>query len=93
MEMKNIISSLVIKNLVISEEVIKEKMDEKRMGEIALVLAKYRIGQEGIRLNPNFKRELGNVAKATGISLDELMEFGKILVEELTEETFGKQER
>jgi len=65
-------------------------MDEKRKGEIALALLKYRIGREGIRLTPDIKRELGNVAKATGIPQDELKEFGKILIEELLEETFGK---
>ena len=65
-------------------------MDEKRKGEIAIVLLKYRMGREGIRLNPDFKRDLGNVAKETGIPQNELKEFGRILVEELLEETFGK---
>ena len=65
-------------------------MDEKRKGEIALALLKYRIGREGIRLTPDFKRELGNVANAIGIPQDELKEFGRILIEELLEETFGK---
>lgn len=65
-------------------------MDEKRKGEIALALLKYRIGREGIRLTPNTKRELGNTAKETGIPQDELKEFGRILIEELLEETFGK---
>ena len=45
---------------------------------------------EGVTFTSATKRKLGNIAKETGISLDELMEFGKILVEELTEETFGK---
>lgn len=65
-------------------------MDEKRKGEIALALLKYKIGREGIRLTPDTKRELGNVAKTIGIPLEELKEFGKILVGELLEETFGK---
>ena len=65
-------------------------MDEKRKGEIALVLLKYRMGREGIRLTPDIKRDLGNVAKETGIPQDELKEFVKIFVEELLEETFGK---
>jgi len=66
------------------------KMDEKRKGEIALALLKYRMGREGIRLTPDMKRDLGNVAKETGIPQDELKEFVKIFVEELLEETFGK---
>jgi len=65
-------------------------MDEKRKGEVALALLKYRMGQEGIRLTPYLKRDLGNIAKEAGIPLGELKEFTKIFVEELLEETFGK---
>ena len=65
-------------------------MDEKRMGEIALRLVKDYIAHEGIQFTSDTKRNLGNQAKRTGVSLDELKEFGKILIEELTEETFGK---
>jgi len=65
-------------------------MDEKRKGEIALVLLKYRMSREGIRLTPDFKRDLGNVAKETGIPQDELKEFMKIFIEELLEKIFGK---
>ncbi len=64
-------------------------MKEKRKGEIALSLLKYQISREGVRLTPDIRRELGNIAKATGIPQDELREFGKILIEELLEETFG----
>jgi len=63
-------------------------MDEKRKGEIALALLKYRMGREGIRLTPDIKRELGNVVKETGIPQNELKEFGRILIEEILEETF-----
>ena len=65
-------------------------MDEKRKGEIAMALLKHQLGREGIRLSPDLRRELGNVAKATGIPQDELKEFERILIEELLEETFGK---
>ena len=65
-------------------------MDEKRKGEIALVLLKYRMSREGIRLTPDLKRDLGNVAKETGIPQDELKEFMKISIEELLEKIFGK---
>jgi len=62
-----------------------------RISEIALAVLKYRINGKGIRLTPDIKRELvGNVAKATGIPQEELKEFGKILIEELLEETFDK---
>jgi hypothetical protein len=75
-------------DLLRNEEVIN--MDEKRKGEIALALLKYRMFREGIRFTPNIKRELGNIAKVTGIPQDELKEFGRILIKELLEETFGK---
>ncbi len=64
-------------------------MDEKRRGEIALALLKYRVGREGIRLTPDIKRDLGNVAKATGISLNELKEFVRISIREMLDEALG----
>lgn len=64
-------------------------MDEKRMGEIALALIQYRIQQEGLRLGASFGRDLGNIAKETGISIDELKEFYRFLVEETVKKTFG----
>jgi len=57
------------------------------MGEIALALTKYRLRRGDLRLQ-NMKRELGDIAKATGIPLAELKEFGKIVVGELVEEAF-----
>lgn len=63
-------------------------MDEKRMGEIAVARIRYQMRSEGFRLTPHYSRELGNIAKATGIPLDELKEFDRILVEELVEDTF-----
>ena len=65
-------------------------MDEKRKGEIALALLKYKWVREGVRLTPDIKRDLGNVAKEAGIPLDELKEFMKIFIEEFLEKTFGK---
>jgi len=57
-------------------------MEKGRRGEIALALLKYQIAHEGIRLGPDTKRELGNTAKFTKISIDELKEFSKELIEE-----------
>ena len=67
-------------------------MDEKRKGEIALALLKHRTGREGIRilLHPDIKRDLGDIAKESGIPLDELKKFAKIFIEELLEKTFGE---
>lgn len=64
-------------------------MDEKRMGEVALVLERYHLRREPVQLNLSFKRKIGNVAKETGVPVEELMEFSRILIEERIIETFG----
>jgi len=59
------------------------------MGEIALVMLKYKIAKEGIAL-AELKRELGNIAKAINIPLDELKEFSTVFYKELIEEILNK---
>lgn len=66
-------------------------MNDARKGEIALAMIKNQRKQEGLQLN-SMKRQLGNVAKQTGIPLEELMEFERLLAEQLMEETFGKKQ-
>jgi len=66
-------------------------MDEKRKSGIALAF----LSRGGIRLNPNLKRDLGDIAKETGIPQDELKECVKLfikdhLVKELLEEALGR---
>ena len=63
-------------------------MDEKRRGEIALILLKNQIkkGEFGLA---DMKRKLGNIAKETGIPLEELEEFARIIVAELLKEVLG----
>ncbi len=61
-------------------------MDEKRKGEIALILLKYRLNREGMRLGPDMKRELGNIAKTTNIPLSELKEFGRETIKEMLDD-------
>ncbi len=65
-------------------------MDEKRKGEIALKFVKYLMHKRGVHLTPSFKRELGDIAKAIGVPLEELNRFAKELVQESVEKTFGK---
>ena len=65
-------------------------MDEIRKGQIALLYLKNNVREEGVRLTPNMKRQIGNTAKAIGISVEEAMEFAEIMVRELVEETFAK---
>jgi hypothetical protein len=65
-------------------------MDEKRMQEIALVLIKAHIRERSIQLSRNeFRRELGNLAKVTGISLDELSKFFQTFIQEAVDEVFA----
>jgi len=62
-------------------------MDEKRMQEIALLLAKAWLREQKIRLDRNsFRRELGNMAKVSGISMDELVVFFRTLIQEAVDE-------
>jgi hypothetical protein len=62
-------------------------LSKERQGEIALTVLKLKFKKER-RLpdSQDFKRELGNVSKKTGISKEELTEFVILLVKELTEE-------
>lgn len=65
-------------------------MDKTRKGEIAWALLKRYMAREGIRFDSDFKRKLSDVAKETGIPLNELKEFVKMLTEEFLKETFGQ---
>ena len=60
-------------------------MEERRMEEIALALIRYKMSHDGIRINPNVKRDAGNIAKATKIPLADLYQFGKTLMVEFVE--------
>ena len=67
-------------------------MDKTRMGEIALLYIKFQLKEKGVRLNPNFKREVGKLAKDIGITLEEALEFHEKIVRGIVEEVFAKQE-
>lgn len=64
-------------------------MDLRRQGEIALMLVKHYIHKHGITLTQGDMREFGNIAKAIGVSPEELKEFTKPLVLELIKERLG----
>lgn len=68
-------------------------MDDIRKGEITLAYLKNKLREEGVRLTPNFRRQVGNTAKAIGISTEEAMEFAEGIVRELVEETFAPDKR
>ena len=65
-------------------------MDDIRKGQIALAYLKNKLREEGVRLTPNFRRQVGNTAKAIGISTEEAMEFTESIIRELVEEAFAQ---
>lgn len=69
------------------------QMSEARRGEIALKLIKLQAHEEGIRLGPSFKRRIGEEAKKLHISIEEATVFAELLVQELVQESFGKEVR
>jgi len=68
-------------------------MYDIRKGQIALAYLKNKLREEGVRLTPNFRRQVGNTAKAIGISTEEAMEFAEGMVRELVEEAFAKPDK
>jgi len=67
-------------------------MDPKRQGEIALQLVRHLMRKRGITLSQENMREFGNVAKAIGVSVEELKQFAKPLVQELLDECFATKQ-
>jgi len=67
----------------------EERINKERMGEIALLILEYRIAKEGISLS-EINRELGNIAKAINVPLDELKKFSIAFYEELLEKILNK---
>ena len=67
-------------------------MDAKRQGEIALVLLKYLMRKKGLNLSPSMIREFGNTSKETGIPIDELKQFSRLIMQEMLDECFEAKE-
>jgi hypothetical protein len=63
-------------------------LTQERKGQIALALVKSRFQDEGIRLKPDLKRDIGNQAKKIGVSTDELLQFVEELTREMVEQIF-----
>ncbi|HEY0220826.1 MAG TPA: hypothetical protein VGC58_01245 [Candidatus Paceibacterota bacterium] len=64
------------------------KLTEERKGQIALLYLKARFKDEGIRLKPDMRRQIGNEATKIGIKADEAVSFVEELVREMVEEVF-----
>jgi len=63
-------------------------LDDKRKGEIAYILWKTDLKRKGVAFG-GLRRDIGNIAKMTGISQDELRTFWRFLLEEIIKETLG----
>lgn len=68
-------------------------MDEKRKGEIAYALLKAKAKQDGFRIYPAIKRELGNLSKETKVPIEELIEYVRNFALEILNETFPEKAR
>ncbi len=62
------------------------ELDDKRMGEIAYLTLKHFLKAKGVTLSQNSGRELGDIAKQTGVPLAELRVFAWRLMRELVDE-------
>ncbi|MEI6280477.1 MAG: hypothetical protein WCP17_00545 [bacterium] len=67
------------------------KMEDSRRGEIAVSIIKYLMRKHGVELSQNNMRQMGIVAKETGIPVAEIREFVQPLLEEMLAEFFFKQ--
>lgn len=65
-------------------------MERVKQGEIALLIFKKRLREEGIRLKPSLKRDAGKEAKDLGISTEDFLEFAETMFRELLDEMFPK---
>jgi len=66
-------------------------LSKERRGEIAEVLLKQYLFDKGITLRPEeAKREIGNLAKKTGLSKEELVSFLRPITEEALKRVFSE---
>ncbi len=62
-------------------------MDEKRRGIIAYEILRYRVMREQMKIASDMtSRSLGNIAKETGLPLEELKQFARELINDVLEE-------
>ncbi len=61
-------------------------LTKERQGEIAMACIRHILRRNGLKLDTQSNRELGNLAKEIGIGVDELKAFIKPLVQEVIDE-------
>jgi hypothetical protein len=67
------------------------KLSEQRKGEIAIAVLMYKMSRDGILVKPGMLRELGDLSKKTGIPIEELEEFSKMILVRLIGRMYGMQ--
>jgi len=69
-------------------------LTKERRGEIAEILLKQAMLEEGIRLQPEeTKRKIGNWTKKTGLSKEEIVLFLRPIAEEALKKVFSEDEK
>jgi hypothetical protein len=66
-------------------------MEMVRQGEISRCLMKMYFKRDGTGVTQNKMRELGNISKATGIPIQELKDFVRIMFGELLDEMLAEK--
>lgn len=65
-------------------------MDTKRQGEIALLYLKDKLQSDGLKIQPDMRRQVLATARKLGISPEEAIEFAEILVRDFVEKGLAK---
>ena len=76
-------SQIIVGEQVIASTGLKVElpvMEENRFGEIAFLIVQYKIQKGGIHLDANLRRKVGHRAAKMGITVDEAMDFTRIVV-------------
>ncbi len=60
-------------------------LSKERMGELALLYLKYKMGRDGVKLTPEFRRQIGDAAQKLGVKFDEALAFTRQMISEMTE--------
>ena len=71
----------------------EDKLIMRLQGELLLAkaLLKQVFRERGIMLKPEANREMGNIAKAIGFSIEEVKTFIRPIIQEIVDELFGKE--
>jgi len=68
-----------------------EQLSLQRKGEIALILVKKELAKKGISLGGSSARDIGNLAKRSGVSKNQIWLFIREVYAELYQETFQEK--